>query len=110
MSGTGGSPRTMTFRPFTAATALGLFVTVSSLVGLAYLLFERIPGATISWRSVVAWTILIAAVELLPVPTWSGVQVSVGYPLIMAVAFSFRPEVAALVGLLSASDPREFRG
>jgi signal transduction histidine kinase len=52
---------------------------------------------------------MIAAVELLQVPTWRGVQVSVGYPMVIAVALTYQPEVAALVALVSASDPREFR-
>ncbi|HEY7686935.1 MAG TPA: sensor histidine kinase, partial [Gemmatimonadales bacterium] len=53
--------------------------------------------------------LMIAAVELLQVPTWRGVQVSVGYPMVIAVALTYQPEVAALVALVSASDPREFR-
>jgi signal transduction histidine kinase len=35
--------------------------------------------------------------------------VSVGFPLLMAVAFIYAPEAAALAAFLGASDPREFR-
>jgi signal transduction histidine kinase len=97
----------MTLRRFTWATAFALVVTASTFVGLGFLLLTR--GEPIPVVRIVPWVILIAAVELLPVTTWSGVQVSVGYPLIMAVALVFPPEIAALVGLLSASDPRELR-
>jgi signal transduction histidine kinase len=106
MSSTARTPRSMTVRPFTGASALGLIVTLSTLAGLTYLLYRRadpIPPAVISW------TLLIAAIELLPVATWGGVQMGVGYPLIIAVALTFPAEVAALVGFLSASDPRELR-
>ncbi len=96
----------MTVRPFTGASALGLFVTLSTLAGLTYLLYRRTEPIPVA---VIAWTVLIAAIELLPVATWGGVQMGVGYPLIIAVAFYYPPEVAALVGFLSASDPRELR-
>jgi signal transduction histidine kinase len=58
---------------------------------------------------VVLWTLLIAAVELLPVPTWKSVQVSIGFPLFMAVAFIYIPAVAGAAAFLGASDPRELR-
>ncbi|MDP9330253.1 MAG: sensor histidine kinase [Actinomycetota bacterium] len=107
MSESPSGTRAMTLRQFTWATAFALAVTASTFVGLGFLLLMR--GEPIPVVRIVPWVILIAAVELLPVTTWSGVQVSVGYPLIMAVALVFPPEIAALVGLLSASDPRELR-
>lgn len=42
-------------------------------------------------------------------PAWRGLQVSVGFPLLMAVAFFYAPQAAALAALLGASDPREFK-
>jgi signal transduction histidine kinase len=83
-----------------------MLVVLPTLGGLAYLLAtssEPIP------TSVIPWILMIAAVEMLQVPTWRGVQVSVGYPMVIAVALTYQPEVAALVALLSASDPREIR-
>jgi signal transduction histidine kinase len=101
------APRSMSFRHPNRASAFALLVVLPTFATIAFLLAERdkpIPPI------VLAWVILIALVELLPVATWGGVTVSVGYPLMMAVAFTFDPEVAALVALISASDPREFRG
>jgi signal transduction histidine kinase len=57
----------------------------------------------------VFWISVIAVVELLHVPVWKSIQVSMGVPLLMAVAFLYPPELAGLVGLLSSSDPRELR-
>ena len=85
---------------------MGSLVVLPTLGALAFLFATREQPIPIA---VVPWVILIALVELLPVATWGGVTVSVGYPLIMAVAFTFAPEVAALVALVSASDPREFK-
>ncbi|HEX2030929.1 MAG TPA: sensor histidine kinase [Actinomycetota bacterium] len=55
------------------------------------------------------WTVLIAVVELLHVQVWRSVQVSIGVPLLMAVAFYYSPQIAGLVGFLASSDPRELR-
>jgi signal transduction histidine kinase len=56
------------------------------------------------------WTVVIAAVELLPVPIWRSLQVGPGFSLFTAAAFIFPPEVAAGIAFLGASDPRELRG
>jgi signal transduction histidine kinase len=55
------------------------------------------------------WAGVIAVVELLPVPSWRGLQISTGFPLMMAVAFLYAPWAAAATAFLGASDPREFR-
>jgi signal transduction histidine kinase len=55
------------------------------------------------------WTILIAVVELLPVPIWKSVRVSIGGPLFMAAAFIYEPIIAGLIAFLGASDPREVK-
>jgi len=56
------------------------------------------------------WAAVVALVELLPVPAWRGLTISVGFPLLMVVAFLYEPAAAAAVALVGASDPREFRG
>jgi signal transduction histidine kinase len=101
------APRAMSFRDPNWASLFGLLTVLPTCGVLVYLLTKRDQPIPIE---VVPWAILIALVELLPVATWAGVTVTVGYPLIMAVAFTFHPEVAALVALVSASDPREFKG
>lgn len=55
------------------------------------------------------WSVLIGIIELLPVPAWRGVTISVGFPLLMAIAVLYPPGAAALITFLGASDPREFR-
>jgi signal transduction histidine kinase len=96
----------MSLRRLSGSTAFGLIVVVPTLVGLGVALASRTSPlpAELIW-----WTILVAAVEYLPVSTWSGVTVSLGYPLLIAVAFTYAPEAAALVAFLGASDPRELK-
>ena len=43
----------------------------------------------------VVWVVIIALVELIPVPVWRGVHVSMGFPLMMVVAFLYPPQAAA---------------
>jgi signal transduction histidine kinase len=57
----------------------------------------------------VFWILVIGLVELLPVPAWRSLQVSLDFPLATAVAFLYQPEVAALIVLVGSSDPREIR-
>jgi signal transduction histidine kinase len=58
---------------------------------------------------VLLWALLIGLVELLPVPVWRGLQVGVGFPLLIMVAILYPPGIAGLIALLGASDPREYR-
>ncbi len=76
-------------------------------MALILLLFIRDPQG--DWW-LVLWAVTIAVVEILPVPAWHGLQVSVGFPLLMVVAFVYAPPAAALTAFLGASDPREFKG
>ena len=58
----------------------------------------------------ILWALLVAAVELLPVPAWRGLHLSVGFPLLMVVGMLYPPIAAGVVAFAGASDPRELRG
>ena len=96
----------MHLRPFTAATAYGLLVVVPTLVIISFLLARS--SAPIS-PTLIVWVLMVAVVELLPVSTWAGVQVSLGFTLLTAVANIFAPPLAALVAFVGECDPREYR-
>src|SRR5918995_4710597 len=68
------------------------------------------PSAFEDGWPLVVWAVVVGLVELLPVPAWRGLTISVGFPLMMVVAFLYEPAAAAAVALVGASDPREFRG
>jgi signal transduction histidine kinase len=84
-----------------------LLIIVPTLGGVAYLLWR---DPTVLEPSLIPWIVLIAIVEALPVPAWHGLQISVGFPLLMVVGFVYAPPAAALCAFLGASDPREYRG
>lgn len=57
------------------------------------------------------WMILLAAVELMPVSLGLGAEVTMGFPIRLALAILFRdsPGLAMLIVGLAAVDSREFR-
>ena len=60
-------------------------------------------------REVIIWIALVAAAELLPVPAWRGIHVSLGFPLLMAVGILYPPAWAGAIALIGSVDPVEFR-
>ncbi len=76
---------------------------------LGAFLISRDPSAFNDGWPLVVWAVVIGLVELLPVPAWRGLTISVGFPLMMVVAFLYQPAAAAAVALVGASDPREFQ-
>ena len=81
---------------------LGVTIPTLVLVGLLLADAEFEPR----W---LLWSVLIALIELLPVPAWRGVTISVGFPLLIMIAILYPPGVAGLLAFLGASDPRELR-
>ena len=56
-----------------------------------------------------AWVGLVAAAELLPVPAWRGIHVSLGFTLLTSVAILYSPFWAGAIALVGSVDPVEFR-
>jgi signal transduction histidine kinase len=63
----------------------------------------------ITWQ-LAGLTVLVALVELLPVPAWRGLSLSVGLPLLLMIGMLSPPAATGVAALLGASDPREFKG
>jgi signal transduction histidine kinase len=68
---------------------------------------SRVEGR---WVELLLWVLIIGAIELIPVPMWRGTIISMGFPLLMVVAFVYFPPAAAATAFLAASDPREIKG
>jgi len=88
-------------------TALELAVVLPTLAFLAVEV-ARDPGAITP--GVWFFAISVAVIDLIPVPAWSGLQLSVSFPVLLGAAVLFPPPVAGLIGLVGSCDPREFRG
>jgi signal transduction histidine kinase len=73
---------------------------------LAYLVLSRPREISLD---LVPWMVLIAAIDMLPVPAWHGVQLLLDFPLLVAVAMLYGPGAAGLALLLASVDPRELK-
>ena len=100
-------------RAGSSSGVLSLFeATVSglTLVTLAVTLAQnRDSISRDDWTTLAIWVLIIALVELVPVPVWHGIHISMGFPLLMVLAFLYEPAAAGLAAFLAASDPRELR-
>src|SRR5438067_12716881 len=85
------------------------FFAVGAIVsaGLAEML-RRDLRALASWE-VWVWIAIVAGVDLLPVSVSRKLQLTLGFPLLLAVSLIYRPAVAALIAFAGSFDPREFR-
>jgi len=76
-------------------------------VSLMTLLLVREGGA---WHvDLIVWTAVVACVELVQVPAWKGLQVSIAFPILLAVGLTHPPVLAAWVAFIGSFDPREFK-
>jgi signal transduction histidine kinase len=90
----------------TRITGYQVAVTAPTLGLLAYQLVTRPRDISLD---LVPWMVLIAAIDMLPVPAWRGVQLLLDFPLLVAVAILFMPGAAGLALLVASVDPREIK-
>ena len=86
---------------------------LAAVCGIATLALIIALNARDDWHAEprwLLWALLVAGVELLPVATWRGLTLSVGFPLLMMIAILYPPGAAGAIAFLGASDPRELRG
>ena len=99
-------PRDITLRDLNPASlyALGVVLPVIAtiVVGVA-----RSPEAFEG--RMLAWVLLVGLAELLPVPAWRGIHVSLGFTLLTAVAILYSPVWAAAIALIGSTDLVELR-
>ena len=87
-----------------------LFQTLVVVPVIVYLAVTLPPQDDELFRiSVLLFVLTVAAVDLIPVPAWGGMQLSLSFPILLGVAIVYPPSVAAVVALLGSFDPRELR-
>lgn len=80
-------------------------ITTIVLAGLLYTEGGQAPRAS----TFLFWVALLIAAELLPVSLGFGSQVTMAFPIVLAVTVLFEPAVAMILGGLGAFDGRELR-
>lgn len=93
--------------PRWAQTAYQLLVIVPAVAYLAAAL-PTTPREEFE-LAVLLFLLAVAVVDLIPVPGWGGLQLSLSFPLLLGVAIVFEPALATLIAFLGSMDPREFR-
>ena len=77
-------------------------------------------GAWLAWQAWgVDWTTLgwgalffvscIAAVDLIPIPAWEDVELSLSFPIMIGVAMLYSPPIAGMIAIVGSSDIHELR-
>lgn len=84
-----------------------LAVVVPTLAYLAFTLPRDVDA--VFDPHVLLFILAVAIVELIPVPAWGGLQLSLSFPLLLGVAIIFEPAVATMIAFIGSVDPREFR-
>jgi signal transduction histidine kinase len=87
---------------------LELAVIVPTIAWCAWAI-SRTSSDAISLPAFFFFVAAVMAVDLIPVPVWGGMQLSLSFPILIGVAMLFPPAVAGLIALLGSADPREFR-
>lgn len=83
-------------------------VILPTLVWLTWWIL-RIDAGTSSWGGPLFFMAVITAVDLIPVPVWGGMQLSLSFPILISVAIVYPPAVAGVIALVGSADPRELR-
>jgi signal transduction histidine kinase len=60
-------------------------------------------------RELIPWLVVVAVVDLVPVPIWGSVQLMMSFPVLLAAAMVFPPYAAGLLSFIGTLDTREFR-
>ena len=90
-----------------ALTAYKLAVIIPVVVFLVFRLSQH-PGQLDYW-GLLFWVIAIATVDLMPVPAWGGLHLSLTFPIRLSLAILYPPAAAATAALIGSFDPRELR-
>ncbi len=79
---------------------------------LAWFIWEllRLQPETVMWAGPLFFTAVVIAVDLIPVPVWGGMQLSLSFPILISLSIIYPPAIAGLIALVGSVDPREFRG
>ena len=74
----------------------------------------------LAWQaSMVDWTMVgwgalffmlcIAAVDLIPIPAWEDIELSLSFPIMIGVAMLYSPPVAGMIAIVGSSDIHELK-
>jgi len=82
-------------------------ILAASCLSLAFLFRDTWRGVPFS--EALLWVLAVGVCDLLPVRLWQGLTLALSFPILLAAAFLYPPEVVAAIALLGSTDLRELR-
>src|SRR5438093_10603626 len=89
------------------ASMLQLVGVIGVMVTLA-LTVRAVPDGSVT-PGAIFFLIATAIVDLIPVPAWGGLELSLSFPILLGVAMLYPPGIAGVIAFFGCVDPREFR-
>ena len=86
---------------------LQILVAIPVVAWLVWGLIEA-PANELHWTALF-FALCIVVVELIPIPAWQTVELSLSFPIMIAVAMLYSPQIAGAIAWIGACDLREFR-
>jgi signal transduction histidine kinase len=91
-----------------AAITVMQWVLIVGVMGYLGWAIWRVPDDSVG-PAVLFFILAAIVVDLIPVPAWGGMQLSLSFPILLGVAMVFPPPIAGMIALLGSADPRELR-
>jgi signal transduction histidine kinase len=88
-------------------SGLQIFVAIPVVAWLVWGVLGA-PAGELRWTALF-FALCIAVVELIPIPAWQTVELSLSFPIMVAVAMLYTPQIAGAIAWIGACDLREFR-
>jgi signal transduction histidine kinase len=83
---------------------------VALVVGiLTWALMKQGAEVASLFPGLAAWACVVVAADLMPVPIWRSVQLTISFPVLLAAAFVYPPHLAGVLSFVASVDAREFR-
>jgi signal transduction histidine kinase len=93
-----------------ALKVLYWLTAIPACVGLVWCIAVDIPNLAETWTAIAVWMGAAAVADLMSVPVYGTVVLTMALPVVLASAMVFTPEIAAPIAFLGFVDTREFKG
>ena len=85
-------------------------VSVPALTLLCWSLFVEFDSLSANWLAFLLWAAAVAAAELLSVPVYGTVVLTMALPVVLAAGMVFQPLTVGPIAFFGFLDSREFKG
>ena len=84
-------------------------IAIPACLLLAWSVASSVPDLGQTWPTIVVWIGTVAVAELMSVPVYGTVVLTMALPVVLASAMVFSPEITAPIAFLGFVDTREFK-